>query len=53
VDQIFERLGERHMAAVEVDADLRIITARRFSIEILTGSRPAAPGTDRPQEEGL
>ncbi len=42
MDKICKHLGELHIAALEVDAGVQIITAGRILNGILTGSRPAA-----------
>jgi hypothetical protein len=42
VDKICKHLGELHIAAIEVDAGVQIITAGRILNGILTGSRLAA-----------
>ena len=44
MDKICKHIGELHIAAVEVDAGVQIITAARILNGILTGSRPAAAG---------
>jgi hypothetical protein len=44
VDKVCKHLGELHIAAVEVEAGVQIITAGRILNGILTGSRPAAAG---------